>query len=135
MMDRTDWNVMLNSVLFSVRYQTHSSTGYSPFHMLYQKDSILPFQCADQTENSDLQSDSDIVADANIHTQVDLVMEMVEHLEAKCKAVFERASSNIAKAQQVYAKSYNRKHGGGIKFTVGDKVLHRNKWEDSRKPN
>ena len=133
MTDRSDWNVMLNSVLFSVRCQTHSSTGYSPFCMMYQKDPIMPFQYTDQTENSELNSDSGTVHDANINSDVDPVMEMVEHLEAQCKSVFERASSKIVKAQQVYARSYNKKHGGGIKFKVGDKVLHQNKWEDSRK--
>ena len=87
MTDRTDWNVMLNLVLFSVRCQTHSSIGYSPFHMLYQTDPIFPFQYADQTENSELNSDLDTVADVNINSDVDPVMEMVEHLEAQCKSV------------------------------------------------
>ena len=128
MTDRTDWNVMLNLVLFSARCQIHSSMGYSPFCMMYQKDLIMPFQYTAQNENSDLTSDSD----ANIQTDVDPVMEMVEHLEAQHKSVFERAISKIVKAQQVYARSYNKKHGGGIKFKVGDKVLHRNKWEDSQ---
>ena len=53
MTDRSDWNVLLNSVLFSVRCQTHSLMGYSPFHMMYQKDLIMPFQYADQTQNSE----------------------------------------------------------------------------------
>ena len=131
MTDRSDWNVLLNSVLFSVRCQTHSSMAYSPFHMMYQKDPIMPFQYTGQTQNSELHSDCG--TDANINSDVDPVMEMVEHLEAQCKSVFERASSKIVKVQQVYARSYNKKHGGGIKFKVGDKVLWWNKWEDSRK--
>ena len=121
MTDRSDWNVLLNSMLFSIRCQTHSSMGYSPFHMMYQKDPIMPFQYADQTQNSELNSDSG--TDANIDSDVDPVMEMVEHLEAQCKSVFERASSKIVKVQQVYARSYNKKHEGGIKFKVRDKVF------------
>ena len=121
MTDRLDWNVLLNSVLFSVRCQAHSSTGYSPFHMMYQKDPIMPFHYADQTQNSELNSDSG--TDANINSDVDPVMEMVEHLEAQRKSVFERASSKIVNVQLVYARSYNKKHEGGIKFKVRDKVL------------
>ena len=44
-MDRQeDWYDMLNSVLLGMRSQVHSSTGYSPIRMLYNKDPLLPFQ-------------------------------------------------------------------------------------------
>ena len=46
-----DWYPVLNSVLFSMCSQTHSSTGYSPIRMLYNKDPILPFEMADKLEN------------------------------------------------------------------------------------
>ena len=48
MTEQTDWLPMLNSVLFSIRCQVHSSTGFSPFCMLYDKDPILPFQVLDK---------------------------------------------------------------------------------------
>ena len=49
MTEQTDWLPTLNSVLFSIWCQVHSSTGYSPFNMLNDKDPILPFQLADKS--------------------------------------------------------------------------------------
>ena len=126
MTEQTDWLPMLNSVLFSIRCQTHSSTGFSPFRMLYNKDPILPFQYADRLENTVEQNE-------NTCPETDPVTEMISKLEAQRSVVFEKASKKIVKAQEIYSKSYNRKHGVGVKFVVGDKVLKRNKWEDGRK--
>ena len=41
-----DWYEILNSVLLGMRSQVHSSTGYSPIRMLFNKDPIMPFQLA-----------------------------------------------------------------------------------------
>ena len=85
MVNQTDWYTLLNSVLFSIRCPTHSSTRYSPFHMLYNKDPILPFQYGDQSENCPyIENNSD-------GWDVDPVMEMVAHLEAQHTAIFEKA--------------------------------------------
>ena len=50
MTEQTDWLPTLNLVLFSIWFQVHSSTGYSLFHMLYDKDPILPFKLADKSD-------------------------------------------------------------------------------------
>ena len=39
-----DWYELLNNVLLGMRSQVHSSSGYSPIRMLFNKDPILPFQ-------------------------------------------------------------------------------------------
>ena len=52
---------MLPSVWFALRTAQHSSTGFSPFHLLYSYDPILPFEYADKSRNgilSDVDSDS-----------------------------------------------------------------------------
>ena len=139
MSEQTDWVKMLNSVLFSVRSQVHSSTGFSPMRMLFNKDPILPFQYADQMENCpDAESDmsnpfSTKDQDVNPFSTKDPVVDMVEKLELQRTAIFDKAGSKIAKAQKIYARSYNNKHGAGIQFKVGDKCLKRNKWVDSCK--
>ena len=114
MTEQTDWLKMLNSVLFSIRCQTHSSTGFSPMRMLFNKDPMLPFQHVDKTENC---------PDPDPFSTKDPVVDMVEKLEAQRTAIFDKTSSKIAKAQQTYARSYNNKHGAGIPFMVGDKCL------------
>ena len=146
---QTDWVKMLNSVLFSVRSQVHSSTGFSPMRMLFNKDPILPFQYADQMENcpdaeSDMSNpfstkDQDVNSfsikdeDVNPFSTKDPVVDMVEKLELQRTAIFDKAGSKIAKAQKIYARSYNNKYGAGIQFKVGDKCLRRNKQADSHK--
>ena len=42
---------MLPSVLFAIRTSKHSSTGFTPFRMLYNFDPILLFEYADKVEN------------------------------------------------------------------------------------
>ena len=87
MTDQTDWVKMLNSVLFSIRCQTHSSTGFSPMRMLFNKDPILPFQHADKTENC---------PDPDPFSTKDPVVDMVEKLDVQRTAIFDKASSKIA---------------------------------------
>ena len=45
-----DWYNVLDSVLFACRIATHSSTGVSPYHMVYNKDPILPFEYKDKLD-------------------------------------------------------------------------------------
>ena len=47
-----DWAIMIDSVLLGMRSQTHSSTGYSPMRMLYNKDPVLPFEIADKVNHT-----------------------------------------------------------------------------------
>ena len=118
MSEQTDWVKMLNSVLFSVRSQVHSSTGFSPMRILYNKDPILPFQYADQMENCpDAENDisnpfSTRDQDVNPLSTKDPVIDMVEKLELQRTAIFDKAGSKIANAQKSYARSYNNKQGG-----------------------
>ena len=48
MASQRDWAKLLDSVLFGMHSQVHSSTGFSPIHMLYNKDPLMPFQVAAQ---------------------------------------------------------------------------------------
>ena len=51
MESQEDWYWMLDSVLFAIQVTKHASTGQTPFHMLYSKDPILPFEYADRSDN------------------------------------------------------------------------------------
>ena len=39
--------------LFGMRSQVHASTGYSPMHMLYNKDPVMPFKVANKLKDCD----------------------------------------------------------------------------------
>ena len=45
-----DWYNVLDSVLFTCCIATHSSTGVSPYHMVFNKDPILPFEYKDKLD-------------------------------------------------------------------------------------
>ena len=51
MESQEDWYWMLDSVLFAIWVTKHASTGQTPFHMLYSKDPILPFEYTDRSDN------------------------------------------------------------------------------------
>ena len=59
MIDQMDWVRLLPSILFAIRTAKHSSMGYSPYRMLYNKDPIMPFQHADQLKNAAYSDDED----------------------------------------------------------------------------
>ena len=45
-----DWYNVLGSVLFACHIATHSSTGVSPYWMVYNKNPILPFEYKDKLD-------------------------------------------------------------------------------------
>ena len=51
MMSQQSWYEMLDSVLFTIHVTRHTSTGTSPFRLMYNKDPVLPFKYADRNDN------------------------------------------------------------------------------------
>ena len=95
MVSQEDWELMLPSVLFALRISKHSSSGISPYRVLYQKDPILPFQFMDWLKNGGLDSASDCL---NLPESDDPVSDLVEKLERIHKNIFSQTSGNIKKA-------------------------------------
>ena len=56
MVSQEDWELMLPSMLFALRISKHSSSGMSPYKVLYQRDPVLPFQFMDQLKIGGLDS-------------------------------------------------------------------------------
>ena len=115
MSSQSDWCPMLPSVLFALRTVQHSSTGFSPFHMLYNYDPILPFEYADKWANGILSDvDSDCSDDESVShdcehsgtTESDLLLSKIQYLEDQCKGIFDQASQSIKKAQKHQTKGY-----------------------------
>ena len=57
MLGKSDWCPMLPIVLFALRTSVHSSTGFTPFHLLYNFDPVLPFEYVDKLKNGMLSDD------------------------------------------------------------------------------
>ena len=94
MIDASDWVRLLLSVLFAIRTAKHSSMGYSPYKMLYNKDPIMPFQHADCLKYAGQSDDDDDVNeyDSNateIYAPTDNhgLQPTIAHLENQCKQI------------------------------------------------
>lgn len=81
-----DWDDKLDSMLFGYRVATHRSTGYSPFFMLYHRESRLPVEISvtSQSEGNDDESVDDYI------------MRMVK----VCEDLRPRVTQNIETAQK-----------------------------------
>ena len=132
MSSQSDWCPMLPSVLFALRTVQHSSTGFSPFCLLYNYDPILPFEYADKSRNgilSDVDSDSggdDSVSpdcEGSGTTESDPLLSKIQYLEDQHKGIFDKASQSIKKAQKHQAKGYNNRQNKGKPFEIGKKCL------------
>ena len=126
-MVQEDWEPLLLSVLFVLQIARHSSTGLSPYRVLYQRDPVLPFQFMDRVNNGGLNSATECFNLPSSDDSVDnnYISDIINHLEGMQHKIFIQASQNIKKAQKQQAKSCNARPGG-IPFKVGDKVLKRN---------
>ena len=132
MQTQEDQTVQLNSVLFAICCHTHSSTGYSPIHMLYNKDPIMSFELANKTKlmgqvtNIENETDMDCeYQDNNLNnlegspnSDVDEVFKIMEAIENEHKDIFANAGKQILKAQKHQAKCYNRRHATGTSFRL-----------------
>ena len=131
MIDQMDWVRLLPSILFAIRTSKHSSMGYSPYRMLYNKDPIMPFQYADQLKNAAYSDDEDnsdeYDSDATeIYAAApsdDGLMSTIQNLENQHKQIFDKAHKSIKKAQIHQVKGYNNRQAKGAPFEIGMHVL------------
>ena len=133
MINQEDWVDLLPIVLFTIRTSRHSSTGFLPFRMLYQKDPVMPFEHANKLKHDD-EYDSDATeiykpgssgnsssgstsgsghvtsASASGSTPgsdsecSDDIVSTIQNLEDQHKKIFDRAHKSIKKAQKHQAK-------------------------------
>ena len=125
--------IMFLTVLFTCCIATHSSTGVSPYCMVYNKDPILPFEYKDKL---DLYSDEyldyeipltapNVCTDAkgtNINQEFSQTLKAMEEQKQE---IFSHAKTKIKKAQKHQAKCYNARNAG-VPFEIGTKVLKKN---------
>ena len=102
--------------------------------MLYNKDPLLPFQLAQKPKTDQNCSDSDNDECRNLNNYGSIlstedIVNVVNAIEEQRHTIFEKAQTNIKKAQQHQAKGYNNCQTQGTPFDVGQKVL---KWNFSK---
>ena len=128
-----DWYNVLDSVLFASHIATHSSTGVSPYHMVFNKDLILPFKYKDKLDfhSDDYLDDESALTSPNGCTQADITninlefSQTLEEMEKQKQEIFSCTKTKIKKAQKHQAKCYNAQNAG-VPFEIGTKVLKKN---------
>ena len=139
MLAESDWCLILPSVLFGLWTSVHSSTGFTPFHMLYNFDPVLPFEYADKLNNglvSDDEFDDDkttVECECSGTTQCNPLLSKIQFMEDQRKGIFDKASESIKKVQKHQAKGYNNRQNKGKPFEIGDKCLKHNLKDQSHK--
>ena len=129
MLNQHNWCPMLPSVLFAIRTSRHSSTGFTPFCMLYNKDPIMPFEHANKLKHAG--NDDEYDSDAaeiykpgvtsgscgthflNNDTNNNNLVSTIQNLEDQCRQIFDKAHKSIKKAQIHQAKGYNNRQSQG----------------------
>jgi hypothetical protein len=108
-----EWDKLLPWVLFAYRSSTHSSTGYTPFFLMYGREptDILGLVSAQWLDES------------NEDTQVS-VSDYVVHLRDKLRSALEAAEDRQREQTVASAKYYDRKNNvKSRRFNKGDLVL------------
>jgi hypothetical protein len=100
--EQDDWDSMLVYVEFAYNNAVQSSTGFTPFHLLYGQNPTIPTS----------------LISPKIETNVQATQESL----TKMAELIKRAQENIVQAQERQAK-YANEHRREHKFNIGDQVL------------
>ena len=93
--DQDDWDLHIDAVLFGYRVAKHSSTGYSPFYMLFHREPRLPIDAELIAQHPSESTDIDSNIETMLQIQRDVQVE---------------AMGNITSAQKRQKKNYDKRH-------------------------
>lgn len=124
--EQKNWHETLGGILYACRTNVHSSTGFTPYKLLFGKDHVSPFQRADDDK------DGNPIPPSQVGTEMEMA-ESIEHMEEVRAAIRGKARVNCKLAQKIQARYYNKRHSHlHIPLKVGDKIWWRNAKETQR---
>ena len=107
----TDWDKYLSASLFAYRDAPQESLGFSPFELVYGHEVRGPMKILRELWTKE-------VADSEVRTTYQYVVDLKERLEATCRL----ARENLQKSSEKYRKYYN-KGARNRQMSKGEKVL------------
>ena len=107
-----DWDLNISAVLFAYRTKRHTTTGYTPFHLVYGRQAILPIETVIPIDPVD--SDEEISLENSI---LQRAFELIDELPYQHNAARENTIKS-QKKQKVRFDSRIQKE----KFEIRDKV-------------
>ena len=113
---KKDWSRHVAKLAFAYNSMVNKSTGYSPFYLLFGRESRLPI---DYIFGINLDDDGTSCGKRRYDN-------FVEEWENSMKEAVDIAKRHVEAAHKWNEKSYNKKVRG-VKVVVGDKVLLRNR--------
>ena len=119
-----DWNLHIPAVLLAYRTKRHATTGYTPFHLVYGRQAILPIETIILTESS-----PDV--DKEIDLQ-DSILQRAYELIDKMPYSQNDAQLNTERSQQKQKEYFNNKIRPE-EYRIGNKVwIQRKKIEKTQ---
>lgn len=137
--NQEQWADLLPSVLFAYRTSKHSSTGFSPFFLLFGRQPRLPVDLMVENQPKDTSIEEKITVMERIrsvacgeipaNSDIDSMGSTIEDEQKEVEAMQEQrlntskiAMENIAKAQERQKRNYNKRCNPN-NFEDGDEVL------------
>jgi len=115
------WPQVLPGILFAYRTSKQSSTGFTPFFLLYGRTAKLPIECT-QSESED-QSCQGVAKEIIDDLQPDEIKQRLEVIMSLRGKISKKVAENILDAQEKQRRDYQARHKSKQDFEVGDKVL------------
>ena len=107
--DQSNWDLLLDCVLFAYRTTVNTKVKEIPFYLLYGRDVVLPTDLAFNVEHDTYDTTED---------KLDYKFDMVDRLTKAYRHLQEKKEVEMAKYKQYYDK--NQKD---IQFKIGDLVM------------
>ena len=109
---------MLTSALFAYRTMKQSTTGYTPFYLLYGRTATLPLEFTRPTYQ--------ILNPPSSQQYSDQLLQRTIFLQKNLRKAQENACTNIWTAQDSYKQKHDAQKGITLlpHFKIGDQVLH-----------
>ena len=119
--DQSNWDMLLDPILFSYRVTRQSSTKYSPYFMMFGRHPRLP-----------IDAEFDLNEESYSEPSERDIEQAMENLVKIHKDITSKATVNISEAQKVQKDYYDRKHAP-ILMNKGAQVLIENTAQRERK--